>query len=60
METMLYRWKLRLLRQPRVNLLWKKRRIRRGEIVGDYARLPDLVRRYAATARKAALPSRTP
>lgn len=45
---MLYRWKVRLLKVPRLNLLWRRWSARRGRAVGNYADLPGLVRRHAA------------
>lgn len=45
---MLYRWKVRLLKIPRLNLWWRHYRARRGETVGNYNHLPDYIRRHAA------------
>jgi hypothetical protein len=44
---MLYRWKVRLLKFPRVNVLWRRWIARRGVSVGNYADLPRLVREHA-------------
>src|SRR5678816_4472762 len=44
---MLYRWKVRSLKIPRLNLLWRYWHGRRGDIMGSYAQLPDYIRRYA-------------
>ena len=44
---MLYRWKVRLLKIPRLNLLWRVYRAKRGEIVGGYDRLPEFIRNHA-------------
>lgn len=44
---MLYRWKVRSLKIPRLNLLWRHWRARRGEVVGSYDRLPEYIRRHA-------------
>jgi len=44
---MLYRWKVRSLKIPRLNLLWRHWRARRGEVVGGYDRLPEYIRRHA-------------
>ena len=45
---MLYRWKVNLLKHPRLNLLWRHWRARQGEIPGNYDRLPEFIRRHAA------------
>ena len=44
---MLYRWKVRSLKIPRVNVLWRHWRGRRGEAVGNYNDLPTHIRKYA-------------
>lgn len=44
---MFFRWKVKLLKTPRGNLLWRHWRARRGSVVGSYAQLPDYVRRFA-------------
>jgi hypothetical protein len=44
---MLYRSKVKLLKFPRVNLLWRRWMARRGVAVGNYADLPGLVRQHA-------------
>jgi hypothetical protein len=44
---MLYRWKVRLLKRPRLNLLWRRWRARHGEITGSYDRLPEFIRNHA-------------
>jgi hypothetical protein len=44
---MLYKWKIRLLKQRNVNLLWQRLRRWRGDIVGNYADLPNYIRQYA-------------
>ena len=44
---MLYRWKVRLLKRPRLNVLWRTWRARRGDVLGTYDRLPEYIRRHA-------------
>lgn len=44
---MLYRWKVRSLKRPRVNGWWRRWRSGRGETVGNYAALPDYIRTFA-------------
>lgn len=44
---MLYHWKVRLLKRPRLNVLWRRWRASRGEPVGNYHELPALIRRHA-------------
>jgi hypothetical protein len=44
---MLYRWKVRLLKVPRLNLLWRYWRAWKGDIVGTYDRLPEYICRHA-------------
>lgn len=44
---MLYRWKLRSLKHPRLNELWRRWRRRRGESIGNYAWLPGYVGKFA-------------
>ena len=44
---MLYRWKVRSLKIPRLNLWWRHYRAWRGEKVGNYNHLPDYIRRHA-------------
>lgn len=44
---MLYAWKVRLLKQRQINLLWQHWRRWRGDVVGNYAHLPGYIRRYA-------------
>ncbi len=44
---MLYRWKVRSLKVPRLNLLWRRWRARNGDVVGSYDRLPEYIRRHA-------------
>ena len=44
---MLYQWKVKLLKKLWFNHLWRKWRIRRGDYVGDYGRLPEFIRNYA-------------
>lgn len=44
---MLYRWKVNLLKRPRLNLLWRRWRAKQGDIVGNYGRLPDFIRTHA-------------
>ena len=44
---MLYRWKVRLLKVPRLNLLWRHWLARRGVAVGNYADLGPLIDKYA-------------
>lgn len=45
---MLYRWKVRFLKVPRLNVLWRRLCGWRGESVGNYNRLPEYIRTYAA------------
>jgi SAM-dependent methyltransferase len=44
---MIYTWKVKFLKTKRGNLLWRYWRVWRGEDVGDYKRLPDMIREYA-------------
>lgn len=44
---MLYRWKVRSLKIPRLNLLWRRWRGRRGDNVGSYGDLPSHIRKHA-------------
>ena len=44
---MLYRWKVRSLKIPRLNGLWRRWRGWRGEVVGSYDRLPEYIRNHA-------------
>ena len=44
---MLYRWKVRSLKHPRLNELWRRWRRRRGDSIGNYARLPGYINRFA-------------
>jgi hypothetical protein len=44
---MLYRWKVRLLKFPRANVLWRRWMARRGAAIGNYGDLPRLVREHA-------------
>lgn len=44
---MLYRWKVSLLKQPRLNVLWRRWRARRGQAVGNYHDLPRYIREHA-------------
>lgn len=44
---MLYVWKVQFLKTLRGNLLWRRWRAWRGDEVGDYKRIPDLIRSYA-------------
>jgi len=44
---MIYTWKVRLLKRPRINWWWRYLQTRRGRKVGQYNRLPELVRTYA-------------
>lgn len=44
---MLYRWKVRTLKVPRLNALWRRWRGRRGDILGSYDRLPEYIGRHA-------------
>jgi hypothetical protein len=45
---MKYTWKVRFLKTPFGNAVWRRWRLFRGEEIGDYGRLPDLVRAYAS------------
>jgi hypothetical protein len=42
-----YRWKVQLLKNPRLNLLWRHLSARRGQTVGNYGDLPRLIRERA-------------
>lgn len=44
---MWYSRKVKLLKQPWFNLLWRKWHVWRGEYVGDYAHLPQHIRHHA-------------
>lgn len=44
---MLYTWKVKLLKIPRVNLFWRNWRAWRGDEVGNYHRLPEYIRGHA-------------
>lgn len=44
---MLYHWKVRSLKIPRVNLWWRRWRASRGDVIGNYDRLPEYIRRHA-------------
>jgi hypothetical protein len=44
---MLYEWKVRVLKIPRLNVLWRRWRARRGDLIGNYQDLPAHIRRYA-------------
>jgi len=45
---MLYTWKVRLLKRPRLNVIWRHWRARRGDKVGNYGDLPAIIRRHAS------------
>jgi SAM-dependent methyltransferase len=45
---MVYQWKVRALKIPRLNRAWRYWRAWRGDAAGSYQQLPDYVRRYAA------------
>ena len=44
---MLYRWKVRSLKIPRLNLWWRQYQAWRGATVGNYNHLPDYIRQHA-------------
>ena len=44
---MLYRWKIRFLKRPRLNLLWRNWRGKHGDVLGSYERLPEYIRNHA-------------
>ena len=44
---MLYTWKVKALKWPRINYWWRYWRGRRGDRVGNYNQLPQLIRQYA-------------
>src|SRR3954468_23303337 len=46
-EIMLYRWKVRFLKRPRLNLFWRNWRGRQGDVLGSYERLPEFIRNHA-------------
>lgn len=43
---MLYAWKVRLLKKPTINLIWRYWQVWRNKQIGDYNRLPELIGRY--------------
>jgi hypothetical protein len=43
---MLYHWKVRSLKVPRLNRLWRRWRGRRGDVLGSYDRLPEYIERH--------------
>ena len=43
----MYRWKVRCLKVPRLNALWRRLCGWRGEVVGSYDRLPEYIRNHA-------------
>lgn len=45
---MIYSLKVRVLKTHRGNAVWRRWRMFRGDEIGDYARIPDLVRQYAS------------
>ncbi len=45
MLNLTYRMKVRFMKTPRGNLMWRRWRARRGDRVGNYADLPDHIRR---------------
>jgi hypothetical protein len=44
---MFYNWKVKLLKAPRINLIWRYWQGRRGREVGNYNRLPEYIQKYA-------------
>jgi hypothetical protein len=44
---MLYSWKVRALKIPRINAWWRRLVSRRGQTVGSYGDLPSYIRRFA-------------
>lgn len=44
---MLYRWKVRSLKVPRLNLWWRRWQASHGRAIGNYGDLPHLIRKYA-------------
>ena len=48
---MFYEWKVRLLKHPRINFLWRYYMGWRGRAVGNYNHLPELIRKYAPGKR---------
>jgi SAM-dependent methyltransferase len=44
---MRYSWKVTLLKHWRLNVLWRRWRAWRGDLVGDYHRMPDYIRTHA-------------
>ncbi len=42
----LYKLKVRLLKKPRFNYWWRMLNVKRGVYVGDYAHLPDIIRKH--------------
>jgi hypothetical protein len=45
--TLRYKWKVRLFKNRRLNLLWQNWRRWRGDVVGNYDHLPLHIRQYA-------------
>jgi SAM-dependent methyltransferase len=43
---MFYTWKVRFLKNPHGNLLWRYWRAWRGGVVGEYQRLPEYIRQH--------------
>ena len=44
---MFYTLKVKLLKNPRINLLWRYWQARRGQYIGAYSRLPEYIRQHA-------------
>lgn len=44
---MLYTWKVKLMKNLRLNIWWRRWQTRRGKVVGNYAFLPDYIRQHA-------------
>jgi hypothetical protein len=43
----LYTWKVKLMKNLRLNIWWRRWQTWRGKVVGNYAYLPDYIRQYA-------------
>lgn len=47
LDVMPYRWKVRSLKVPRLNVWWRRWQASRGRAVGNYGDLPQLIRKHA-------------
>jgi hypothetical protein len=46
--SLFYKWTVKLLKNPIINHYWKSWKLRRGEEVGNYDRLPEYIREHAS------------